>query len=42
MEIREQYQGKVLVLEPVGRLDLPAFRELEIRLLVRFAQPVPP
>lgn len=33
MEIQEQLLGKVLVLEPVGRLDSLTCREFEARLL---------
>lgn len=33
MEIHEQFQGNVLVLEPVGRLDSLTCREFEARLL---------
>lgn len=33
MEIQEQLRGKVLVLEPVGRLDSLTCREFEARLL---------
>lgn len=38
MEIREQSQGNIIILEPVGRLDSLSCREFEARLLAALEQ----